>query len=296
MSRNVPLRLSCLPSPCHGSSKDPIYGRDHERTAQCIIEGLTVCDFHIEMKNNTPDLCYRLSRPSFSYRFGLPSTESPGLPEIPREAGLGYPSADVNNDFILTPLLTLPPAFGLAYVGETFSCTFCANNELSLEDKSKSVNSVRIIGEIQTPTKTAPLELEPPEGDAKGSPLGPGKSLQKVVKHELVEEGNHTLAVTVTYSETALAQGEGGISQAIGSKVRTFRKLYQFLAQPCIVIRTKAGELPPSKLEDEKGKNTSGPSLLRYILEAQLENVGEGPVLLDVRIGLLQARLQADVV
>jgi hypothetical protein len=101
------------------------------------------------------------------------------------------------------------------------------------------------------------------EGDATGNEedIGPGESLQKILRFELKEEGNHVLAVTVTYTETALA-GEG---KPTGGKVRTFRKLYQFVAQQLLSVRTKAGEIAPG----------------RHLLEAQLENMGEGAVSLE---------------
>jgi hypothetical protein len=82
----------------------------------------------------------------------------------------------------------------------------------------------------------------------------------------LKEEGNHVLAVTVTYTETALGEGK-----AASGRVRTFRKLYQFVAQQLLSVRTKAGELT----------QRSGPP--KYLLEAQLENMGEAAVCLEVR-------------
>lgn len=166
-------------------------------------------------------------------------------------------------------MLNLPEAFGSAYVGETFSCTLCANNELDPSDKTRTISGVRIQGEMQTPTTPtgSPLDLAGPEGEdeANGSP-GPGQSLQKILRFELKEEGNHVLAVTVTYTETTLA-GEG---KAASGKVRTFRKLYQFVAQQLLSVRTKAGEL------SAKGGTS------RFLLEAQLENMGEGAVSLEV--------------
>lgn len=121
---------------------------------------------------------------------------------------------------------------------------------------------------MQTPSvpNGTSLELLGPEiseDDAKGSDedIGPGESLQKILRFELKEEGNHVLAVTVTYTETALA-GEG---RPTGGKVRTFRKLYQFVAQQLLSVRTKAGEIAPGK----------------HLLEAQLENMGEGAVSLE---------------
>jgi hypothetical protein len=164
-------------------------------------------------------------------------------------------------------VLNLPEAFGSAYVGETFSCTLCANNELDPSDNTKAISGVRIQGDMQTPSNPtgSPLDLIGiSEEDTSNSP-GPGESLQRILRFELKEEGNHVLAVTVTYTETALGEGK-----AASGRVRTFRKLYQFVAQQLLSVRTKAGEMSP--------KNGSR----RYLLEAQLENMGEATVCLEV--------------
>lgn len=166
-------------------------------------------------------------------------------------------------------MLNLPEAFGSAYVGETFSCTLCANNELHPSDTTKSISGMRIQGDMQTPSNPtgSPLDLAGADDDTEGavSPA-PGESLQRILKFELKEEGNHVLAVTVTYTETALGAGK-----ASGGRVRTFRKLYQFVAQQLLSVRTKAGELSQKD------------SMSRYLLEAQLENMGEAAVCLEVR-------------
>jgi hypothetical protein len=171
-------------------------------------------------------------------------------------------------------VLNLPEAFGSAYVGETFSCTLCANNELLSSDKTRTVTGVRIQGDMQTPSMPSgsPLELSGPEGAEKGDDegredIGPGESLQRILRFELKEEGNHVLAVTVTYTETLLA-GQG---RAASGRVRTFRKLYQFVAQQLLSVRTKTGEVGV-----REGRE-------RFLLEAQLENMGESAVSLEVR-------------
>jgi hypothetical protein len=122
---------------------------------------------------------------------------------------------------------------------------------------------------MQTPSNPtgSPLDLmgsHDESGDS-ASP-GPGESLQRILRFELKEEGNHVLAVTVTYTETALGEGK-----AASGRVRTFRKLYQFVAQQLLSVRTKAGEL------------TQQGGLSKYLLEAQLENMGEAAVCLEVR-------------
>jgi hypothetical protein len=108
-----------------------------------------------------------------------------------------------------------------------------------------------------------PLELEGDgSGDVEGW-LGEGETLQRVLRLSLREEGPHTLGVTVSYVEV---DGEGG-----RNVVRTFRKLYQFVAMPLLGVRTKAGDVA-------KGKD----GRVKYAVEAQLENVGERVVVLEV--------------
>ena len=115
------------------------------------------------------------------------------------------------------------------------------------------------------------LSLDPSSASEKGEKqknvggvdLSPGESLQKVVNFDLKEEGSHVLAVTVTYSETTATSG----------RVRTFRKLYQFVCKSCMVVRTKTGALPVSEARQGKGR--------RWALEAQLENCGEETITLD---------------
>ncbi|KUJ12102.1 uncharacterized protein LY89DRAFT_673890 [Mollisia scopiformis] len=218
----------------------------------------------------------RLSRPSLSVQHPLPlptpnasPSSSPNTFPAASES-LAYPSTK-NDAFILSPLLTLPPAFGSAYVGETFSCTLCANNEvLPGSTSAKSISNVRIEAEMKIPSSSAPINLvlvpeadkEGEDGKENGVDLEPGQSLQKVVNFDLKEDGSHVLAVTVTYSETTATSG----------RIRTFRKLYQFVCKGCMVVRTKTGALPSSS--GEKGR--------KWALEAQLENSGEETITLDM--------------
>lgn len=211
---------------------------------------------------------YSLSRPSLGTQYPLANAQALG---ISPKASLAYPSdTNTNDKFILSPILNLPEAFGSAYVGETFSCTLCANNELEPSDMSKAISGVRIQGDMQTPSNPggSPLDLvssEPEGSDSNSGSPGPGESLQRILRFELKEEGNHVLAVTVTYTETALGEGK-----AASGRVRTFRKLYQFVAQQLLSVRTKAGEV------------SHRDGITSYLLEAQLENMGEVAVCLEV--------------
>lgn len=131
---------------------------------------------------------------------------------------------------------------------------------------------------MQTPSQVASLELESADDDTPTDGLGKGQSLQKIVRFDLKEEGNHILAVSVSYTETLM----GTDYQASSGRVRTFRKLYQFVAQPCLSVRTKASELPSAEVENKSLGPYGRTRLLRFALEAQLENVGDSAVVLKV--------------
>jgi hypothetical protein len=98
--------------------------------------------------------------------------------------------------------------------------------------------------------------------------LAPGDTLQYTLSHDLKEEGAHVLAVTVSYTETSRT-AEGGAS---GGRARTFRKLYQFVAQPLLAVRSKI------TAREGRGKENDA---RQWTLEAQLEHVGEVAVVLE---------------
>lgn len=97
--------------------------------------------------------------------------------------------------------------------------------------------------------------------------------MQKIVRFELRDEGNHVLAVSLSYSETTMSNEHSASS----GRVRTFRKLYQFIAQPCLSVRTKVSEIQPRDVEGMKFSVSNQ----RFALEAQLENMADGPITLE---------------
>ncbi|QKD49745.2 uncharacterized protein FOBCDRAFT_197163 [Fusarium oxysporum Fo47] len=207
----------------------------------------------------------RLSRPSLvtQYPIDPPSSVGASIKSAPIPASLAYHSEAASNPspFLLSPAVNLPVSFGSAYVGETFSCTLCANNELPI-DAAKNIRDVRIEAEMKTPGMGAVQRLE--LGPSNGQPevdLESGGTLQKVVSFDLKEEGNHVLAVTVSYYEATETSG----------RTRTFRKLYQFICKASLIVRTKVGPLNSNNTQ-ERG---------RWVLEAQLENCSEDVVQLE---------------
>ena len=136
-------------------------------------------------------------------------------------------------------------------------------------DSERQVTSVKVGAEMQAPSGTTTLEVSPPDHEA--SNMGAGESLQKIVRFELREEGNHTLAVNLSYSETTISRNQSASS----GRVRTFRKLYQFVARPCLGVRTKVTTLPSKESDD------TPPQAARYALEAQLESFADGTITLE---------------
>lgn len=243
------------------------------------------------------------------------SSPSARLPHVP--ASLAYkpsPEAPTNPEpFVLSPIVNLPPSFGSAYVGETFSCTLCANHDPpptadgASPPVPKTIRDVRIEAEMKTPSAAAPVKLDlvphGPDPDA-GTDLAPAaaaagssssssssssSTLQRILAFDLREEGSHVLAVTVSYYEASPLSG----------RTRTFRKLYQFVCKPSLVVRTKPGVLPPAiststSTSSVVGGAESGPGdgarkkikkKKRWVLEAQLENCSDEGMLLE-RVGL----------
>lgn len=263
--------------------------------------------------------------------------------------------------FLLAPILNLPPSFGSAYVGETFSCTLCANHDIppdpvvgagitspggggggqltaaaaiaqqqQQQQKKKFIRDVRIEAEMKTPGSGGTVQklvLGPHSssqnlgdvdadadadaggggggGSSDGTDLEPNQTLQRIVNFDLKEEGNHVLAVTVSYYEATETSG----------RTRTFRKLYQFICKGSLIVRTKVSPLPSFSSgngddvmavgeggnkggggeEGKKKKKKSPPPWKKgrsWAMEAQLENCSEDVMQLE-RVGLdLEAGLR----
>lgn len=130
-----------------------------------------------------------------------------------------------------------------------------------------------MVAEMQAPSLKLPLDLTPVDEEASPRQIAPGGSMQKIVRFELREEGNHVLAVSLSYSETTMSKE----NSASSGRIRTFRKLYQFIAQPCLSVRTKVSEIPPGSIDGEISKAPN----MRFALEAQLENMADGTITLE---------------
>lgn len=124
---------------------------------------------------------------------------------------------------------------------------------------------------MQTPSQTVSLDLTPDHDEAVRVGLAFGKSIQSILHFDLREEGSHTLCVNISYNESIQSNQENIPS---GGRIRSFRKLYQFLVSPCLSVRTKASTL------FGVDNNTSS-HLSRYALECQLENLADGIITIE---------------
>ncbi|KAG6068988.1 hypothetical protein E4U32_006038 [Claviceps aff. humidiphila group G2b] len=276
----------------------------------------------------------RLSRPTLVPQYPTAAATTPPTPtpqttttttpsSLPASLAYQTPHASNPDPFLLSPILNLPASFGSAYVGETFSCTLCANNDLPPPSASpsaslsttaapsppKSIRHVRIEAEMKTPSLVgAARKLSLGCPPTEGVDLAPGETLQRLVNFDLKEEGNHVLSVTVSYYEATETSG----------RTRTFRKLYQFMCKASLIVRTKVGVLGGVVVaaegeregEREEGasqrrssssgnrrrrrtsSSSSGGGRRKWILEAQLENSSDETMQLDrvdmeVREGLV---------
>ncbi|KAG6024705.1 hypothetical protein E4U19_003554 [Claviceps sp. Clav32 group G5] len=266
----------------------------------------------------------RLSRPTLVPQYPTAATTTPPIPQttpssLPASLAYQTPHASNPDPFLLSPILNLPASFGSAYVGETFSCTLCANNDLpppsaspssspslsttAAASPTKSIRHVRIEAEMKTPSLVgAARKLSLGCPPTEGVDLAPGETLQRLVNFDLKEEGNHVLSVTVSYYEATETSG----------RTRTFRKLYQFMCKASLIVRTKVGVLggvvaaegiveegegdkgaskrsrssssrrrSSSSSSSRRGGSSSNGGGRKWIMEAQLENSSDETMQLD---------------
>ncbi|KAF9234782.1 DUF974-domain-containing protein [Melanogaster broomeanus] len=130
----------------------------------------------------------------------------------------------------ISEFLTLPAAFGAIQLGETFSSSFCVNNETNVD-----VEGVSIAVEMQTAnTKTLLVKLGGPEHT-----LASGDGLDHVVHHEVKELGQHVLACTVTYRVPPGSRPPGPVEGSNDPGLQSFSKFYKFAVTNPLSVKTK---------------------------------------------------------
>ncbi|KAG1470892.1 hypothetical protein G6F56_002427 [Rhizopus delemar] len=151
------------------------------------------------------------------------------------------PSTVQIRDFGLSQMLKLPSEFGLIYLGETFSTLVSVNNESPI-----SVHQVQIKLELQTSSQRFVLFESSTLNE-----LGPSKTNDITVSHEIKELKTHILVCTVQYI------GDG--------KKRHFRKFFKFEVANPLAVKTKFHHMSGG----------------RVFLEAQLQNISDKPMFLE---------------
>lgn len=111
------------------------------------------------------------------------------------------------SDVALSPLLTLPAAFGTICLGETFAATLNLSNETAA-----TVSNASITVEMQSQTTKQMIEERQAAGT--GRSLEGQHAMELNVEWEVKELGMHVLVCTVHYG-TALEE-------------RSFQKFYKF--------------------------------------------------------------------
>eukprot|EP00041_Stephanoeca_diplocostata_P002559 m.28037 g.28037 ORF g.28037 m.28037 type:complete len:497 (-) comp13519_c0_seq1:26-1516(-) len=145
-----------------------------------------------------------------------------------------------NTLFGLGALCTLPQSFGSIFLGEMFSSYLSLHNE-SLEE----CHDVSVTAELQTGNDRTQIT---DTNASKIATLGPDKSLDVVVKHEVKELGTHLLVCMVNY-------------RTAGGDKKFFRKFFKFQVYKPLDIKTMA-----YNVENE------------VVLEARVQNITQTPM------------------
>ena len=167
----------------------------------------------------------------------------------------------------------------VAYASEAFrSEDVSAESSRRESEGEEHDDPLRASSPVTTTPKSKDTDVE----------LAPAQSVQGIINYHLREDGPHVLSVTVSYTSSTPTSG----------RVRSFRKLYQFVATPALVVRTKIGavrgapkqgagiksrdsmgvEVKMAPGNEQKSRTKKGEG---WALEAQLENVGEDGVVLE---------------
>ncbi|BFZ61803.1 hypothetical protein YB2330_002879 [Saitoella coloradoensis] len=225
----------------------------------------------------------RISRPSLQLQsptyvdpvssVPTPSDASLALKALEEATTTTIPTFPITNHAIL------PPSFGVIYVGQTFSSLVCVNN-----DGEEAVRGVKIRAEIQTHSGVV-VELDPEtatENDKREGDQGQGeveveggKSIRRVISHDIREVGPHVLTITVSYATPSLpSDADTGPNSNPEQTTHSFRKIFKFSGRQSLSVKTKVNDFQPS-LGAKVGENV--------ILEVQIQSLEEGMVMESLR-------------
>lgn len=140
--------------------------------------------------------------------------------------------------------LLLPQSFGNIYLGETFSCYVCVQNQVN-----QQVQNVSIKADLQTNSQRIPLSALQGQGPIL---LGVNETIGEVIHHEVKDLGTHILVCEVTYLSTF-------------NTLTSFRKFFKFEVMKPLDVKTKFYNAESDDV----------------YLEAQVQNITSGPIMLE---------------
>jgi hypothetical protein len=195
----------------------------------------------------------RLSKPSFSQKLEIDLLEQKPL----------------TKETQITDVLSLPPAFGNIYLGETFTSYLCVNN-----DSLTAVQDVAFKAELQAASQrftladtigaspAGSMEALTTKSQLDKVSLLPKQSAEFVLHHEIKELGIHILVCSVHYTPSTPVKPVAG---QIDTQRKFFRKFFKFQVLNPLSVKTKVNTM-------EDG---------RIYLEIQVQNLASVPLYLQ---------------
>jgi hypothetical protein len=183
----------------------------------------------------------RLSKPSFHQKLDLD------------------PLKESRNETQITDILSLPPAFGNIYLGETFTSYLCVNN-----DSLTAAQEVAFKAELQTASQrftladtigaspAGSMDVLSSKSQLEQVSLLPKQSAEFILHHEIKELGIHILVCSVHYTPSTKQD----------TQRKFFRKFFKFQVLNPLSVKTKVNSLDDG----------------RVCLEVQVQNLAAIPL------------------
>ncbi|KAJ3355746.1 hypothetical protein HDU83_002751 [Entophlyctis luteolus] len=182
----------------------------------------------------------RLSRPALSI---APVNESAAQGTSTQSVLLAENIGSFSVADALSPLLSLPPAFGTIFLGETFTAHVGIVNEGPLP-----VSRLAVKAELQTQSQRFVLV----DSSTSTISLEPAAFAEYVISHDIKELGVHILVCSVSYADQKNAH-------------KSFRKFYKFQVTNPLSVKTKVNSMIDGTV----------------YLEAQVQNASGFPMFLE---------------
>ena len=211
----------------------------------------------------------RLQKPPSSPTKPSPLSKTPSTVSAQMDLLTGAPSPILQQpfslrlrDFALGSMLSLPTSFGNIYMGETFSCYLCLNND----SKTANALDVDFKVELQSSSQRFPLfdtkpaavsasaaNISPTPSATSPTLIRPSQTLEATVSHEIKELGVHILVCAISYTP-----------ENAPNERKSFRKFYKFQVLNPLAVKTKVHSFPS-----------------QIFLEAQVQNLTANAITME---------------